>query len=211
MLKRVLLFLYSRWRIRQSSKIPFVELQERHVRKVKTLANRAELLKYLPENAVVAEIGVLKGEFSRQILDMTRPAQLHLVDTWSGNAGQKNLATVQANFQREIQSGIVILHQGNSLHVQQYLPEHSLDWLYLDTDHSYETTKKELLLCAAILKPGGILAGHDYVTGNWHGGIRYGVVEAVNEFCIRHDWEFIFLTAETHRHLSFAIRKIEND
>jgi hypothetical protein len=46
------------------------------------------------------------------------------------------------------------------------------------------------------------------VTGNWNGGVRYGVVEAANEFCVRHDWEFIFLTAETHRHLSFAIRQI---
>jgi len=58
------------------------------------------------------------------------------------------------------------------------------------------------------IKSGGIIAGHDYTIGNWVDGYRYGVIEAVNEFCVNDDWEMIFLTAETDQYRSFAIRKI---
>jgi hypothetical protein len=34
------------------------------------------------------------------------------------------------------------------------------------------------------------------------------VVEAVHEFCVKHDWELILLTHETDRFLSFAIHEI---
>ncbi|MCU0386267.1 MAG: hypothetical protein MUE38_09580, partial [Flavihumibacter sp.] len=58
------------------------------------------------------------------------------------------------------------------------------------------------------LKPGGIIAGHDFIKGNWLSGYRYGVMEAVYEFCVTHNWELIFLTTETNDHPSFAIRRI---
>ncbi|HIF08442.1 MAG TPA: hypothetical protein EYQ81_00345 [Sneathiellales bacterium] len=40
------------------------------------------LLDRLAKNAVCAEIGVWKGDFSAQILKITAPKQLHLVDPW---------------------------------------------------------------------------------------------------------------------------------
>ena len=45
------------------------------------------------------------------------------------------------------------------------------------------------------------------VTGNRVDDVRYGVVEAVNEFCVKRGWEFICLTCDSRRHLSFALRK----
>jgi hypothetical protein len=59
------------------------------------------------------------------------------------------------------------------------------------------------------MKLGGIIAGHDYIMGNWNAGHRYGVVEAVRAFCLRYNWELIFLTHELDNHPSFAIREIQ--
>jgi predicted O-methyltransferase YrrM len=115
---------------------------------------------------------------------------------------------VRKKFERELASGQMQIDLGLSTDVLQRYPEATFDWVYIDTDHGYAVTAAELELCRTKVKPGGIIAGHDYVTGNWDGGVRYGVVEAVHEFCVMHDWELILLTHETDRHLSFAIRRM---
>jgi len=61
------------------------------------------------------------------------------------------------------------------------------------------------------VKENGIIAGHDYIVGNWNGLIRYGVIEAVHEFCLKYDWEILFITAELSNNPSFAIRRIMSD
>jgi SAM-dependent methyltransferase len=208
MLKRLILNALQQWRIRQSGKIPYAELDAVHVSELRTLTDRDQLLENLPRQAVVAEIGVFKGDFSKKILDTTNPVVLHLIDSWDGKAGMQNLELVRQRFAPEISAGKVRLHRQKSIAALQQFPEHYFDWVYLDTDHSYATTAAELALCARVVKPSGFIAGHDYVTGNWNGGVRYGVVEAVNAFCVRENWTFRYLTAETHRHLSFAIQHI---
>ena len=80
--------------------------------------------------------------------------------------------------------------------------------MYVDTSHSYKTTFEELERYSKKVKKGGYIAGHDYVIGNWDGLVRYGVIEAVYEFCVKHNWEIAFLTSELNDSPSFAIRRI---
>ncbi len=210
MIKRLVLRTLERWRTRQSRQIPYTELSAKHLKNLRTITDRETLLEHLPKEAVVAEVGVLEGDFSAEILIITRPKTLHLIDIWSGKEGAKNLERVKKRFHSEILEGRIILHQGSSTEVLKQFQPGTFDWLYLDTDHAYETTAAELQLSAKILKSNGLILGHDYVSGNWNSGVRYGVVEAVNEFCAQQHWEFIFLTAETHRHLSYALRVISD-
>ncbi|MCA0235054.1 MAG: class I SAM-dependent methyltransferase [Bacteroidetes bacterium] len=208
--KRLILNALKHWRTSQSRRIPYVEISEAHVRHLQTIPNREALLDYLPHEVVVAELGVFRGDFSRSILQRTHPSMLHLIDSWEGARSRKNLDEVRLKFQSELASGIVRIHQENSVAALSQFPDHYFDWVYIDTDHSYQTTKAELYACARVVKPDGWIAGHDYVTGNWDGGVRYGVVEAVNEFCVQQNWAIRYLTAETHRHLSFAIQRLSH-
>lgn len=208
MWKRLILNALKRWRIRQSQQIPYVELQAIHLEHLKILTDREQLLDHLPGQAHVAEIGVYRGDFSRLILERTDPTVLYLVDSWEGREGLQNMETVRQRFEPQISAGQVRIVHRESIPALEQFPENYFDWVYLDTDHSYTTTAAELLRCARVVKPGGFISGHDYVTGNWNGGVRYGVVEAVNEFCVREHWTFRFLTAETHRHLSFVIQRM---
>ena len=43
---------------------------------------RENFLRFLPKNAVVAEIGVATGDFSAQILALSKPKRFHLIDPW---------------------------------------------------------------------------------------------------------------------------------
>jgi hypothetical protein len=61
---------------------------------------------------------------------------------------------------------------------------------------------------ARTIKWGGIIAGHDYSKGNMINGYRYGVIEAVHEFCIAHNWELLYLTVDYPEVPSFAIRRV---
>ncbi|MBK9175525.1 MAG: class I SAM-dependent methyltransferase [Flavobacteriales bacterium] len=169
--------------------------------------NRAAFLDMLPKGGIVAEAGVDRGDFSARILAITKPKKLHLIDIWGSKRYHGGLQqSVRQRFASEIASGLAQIDLGWSTAVLEQFPDGYFDWIYIDTDHGYKVTAAELAIARTKVKPSGIIAGHDYVTGNWDGGVRYGVVEAVHEFCVKHDWELVLLTHETDRHLSFAIR-----
>jgi predicted O-methyltransferase YrrM len=207
-LKRLILKELERRRSAHSASIPYVELHAAHLEGLQVLTDRTALLRQIAPGGIGAELGVLRGDFSAEMLQHCAPARLHLVDTWPGPEGAENLALLRKRFAKALSRGQVLLHQGDSTAQLQQFPAAYFDWVYIDTDHSYPTTAAELRAAARALKPGGLLMGHDYVTGNWNSGVRYGVVEAVHAFCVQEGWGLRYLTAETHRHLSFALRRL---
>lgn len=196
-------------RIQREAEIPKVPLQAKHTDNCELLLNRAEMLQKLTPQAVVAEIGVDEGKFSQQIFDVLKPQNFHLIDIWgSDRFHEGKYQGVKEQFKHQLESGKVQIHRKLSTKAVHDFENEYFDLIYIDTDHSYETTRDELRLYAPKMKTGGVIAGHDYVTGNWISTYRYGVIEAVHEFCVHNNWELIYLTAEPTENQSFAIRKI---
>lgn len=194
---------------RASQQIPKVELRDEHLQHAKLIPSRKELLELLPKDGVVAELGVDKGDFSQLILSINKPKKLHLVDFWgSKRYNQDKRRKVEQMFKEQIENNKVEINLGLSTVVESSFDNEYFDWIYIDTDHSYATTIQELKLYAPKIKKGGIIAGHDYILGNWNGLVRYGVIEAVHQFCVENNWEIIYLTTELHNPPSFAIRRI---
>ncbi len=188
---------------------PKIDFKAKHIVNCQSIIDRENMLQHMPKNGVVAEIGVFKGDFSESIFKITKPSKYYLIDIWgSDRYNDKHLNTVKSKFKKELKTGQVEIIRALSFDGIQTLPDAHLDWVYLDTDHSLGTTRKELALLLPKMKPGGVIAGHDYIQGNWVGGIRYGVVEAVREICVNHDWELIYITHELSNNPSFAIKKI---
>ncbi len=102
------------------------------------------------------------------------------------------------------------INLGLSTEVVSQFRDKYFDWIYIDTSHNYIVTKQELEMYQSKIRDGGIIAGHDYVRWDRAGFGRYGVIEAVTEFCVHYDWEIIYLTVENNGNPSFAIRKIES-
>lgn len=193
----------------ESSQIPRHPISQKTINNAKLLLHREDLLKLMPKNSVVAELGVDQGGFSEKILNICQPEKLHLVDVWgSERYGLAKRKEVETKFSSQIESGKVEINLGFSTDVGQTFTDHYFDWIYIDTDHSYQTTIKELEIWRSKVKENGIIAGHDYVIGNWDGVVRYGVIEAVYEFCSKYDWEILYITMEHDNNPSFAIRKI---
>lgn len=199
-----------RERVFRAAGVPAVTLESKHFRRLTMLATREEMLLHMPRNAVAAELGVAAGEFSRAILAVSVPRRLHLIDAWEDTRFHDGLASVQTKFASEIASGVVRVHRGLSTAVLPTFETGYFDWIYIDTDHSYETTRDELSIARTKVRPGGIIAGHDFTMGNWIDGIRYGVIDAVREFCVAHDWEMLYLTMESNGYHSFALAEIRD-
>lgn len=189
--------------------IPKYNLEAKHLKNLKGIVNRKELLKLLPKNGIVAEIGVDEGHFTKEILEFNSPNKLHLIDVWNTDRyHQGKREQVEITFKNEIEKEKVVLNLGFSTEVVQDFPDGYFDWVYIDTTHCYKNTLQELEMYSVKIKPGGFLAGHDFIIGNWKGLVKYGVIEAVYEFCIKNNWELIYLTFDYREHPSFAIRKI---
>lgn len=189
--------------------VPIYDLEEKHISNLKILTTREEMLNKLPKNGIVAEIGVDQGDFSEKILSSSNPTKLHLVDFWgSRRYNQLKRKSVEEKFKKLISDGKVEINLGLSTDVVETFSDNYFDWIYIDTDHSYKTTIQELNKYSKKIKSKGIIAGHDFIIGNWNTMSRYGVIEAVNEFCVKNNWEIIYLTIEKSTSPSFAIKKI---
>lgn len=198
---------------------------------MRILRDRRELFTLLPKGAVVAEIGVQDGSNARQIWELAKPRELHLIDPWvnqevphwqvkTSEMHWASMRRTQQSFADEIGIGSVVLHQGYSSRVLAAFREAYFDWVYLDGDHRYDAIHTDLELCSIRVKPDGIIAGHDYVRPEdsaWARDGEYGVVKAVEEFCREHNWVMIYRTAgtsfetDTTENPSFALRKIPRD
>ena len=89
------------------------------------------------------------------------------------------------------------------------MPAHFTNWIAACSGCTvYDTTAAELRLSARKVAADGLIAGHDYTRGNWETYHRYGVVEAVNEFCVREGWAFAAITHEPQRDVSFVLRRL---
>jgi hypothetical protein len=163
-------------------------------RRARSEAARRSVLRRLPRDAVCAEVGVWKGDGAAAILRHARPQKLFLLDPWEhqpqydralfgGRAGTQAAmdavhASVVDRFTREIDAGAVQVVRARSEDAESALAGTPLDWAWIDGDHTYEAVKADLERFSRLVKPGGCLAGDDYVLGWWGNG----VIRAVDEF-----------------------------
>ena len=182
---------------------PSKPLQDKHLRNCRVIANRDVMLELMPKRATCAEIGIWKCEYSAKILNVTQPEKLHLVDI---DAASINGA--REKFTREITGGQVVAHLGDSPEVIKSMPNDYFDWIYVDGNHSYEGVKKDLEAARAKLKPNGLLAMNDYIYFESSGFSKYGVIEAVNEFCINYDFELLYLALHGRMYNDVVLRRM---
>jgi hypothetical protein len=75
------------------------------------------------------------------------------------------------------------LHECTSEEAAKEFDDNKIDYVYIDSIHSYEEEKKDISFWFPKVRPGGILGGHDYAMGSHKGDVGYlGLMRAVNEF-----------------------------
>ena len=90
----------------------------------------------------------------------------------------------------------VKLHRQYSYKAAMGFEPGTFDFVYLDGNHHYEFVLRDLHDWSALLKPGGLLFGHDFFEDAFARSENYGVIDAVGAFLKRSDFRFMMLTWE---------------
>lgn len=161
-----------------------------------------EILNSLGLTGAGAEIGVQRGHHARQILDAWKGERLYCVDSWTADGINHTQAAHESCYE---EAKLTLAHfvdravimRMPSLMAAQAIPRGSLDFVYIDADHSYNSVRDDISCWWPRVKSGGILAGHDWVLEGAHmpdhpfetvpdgtpGSHMFGVRRAVMEFC----------------------------
>jgi hypothetical protein len=144
-----------------------------------------------------AEIGVEEGLFSEYLLSTGLFKSLCSIDPWPNtfpgvflngeslvtSNSEETYASAQAKLKKYEASKII---RASSEEASKSFEEESLDFVFLDGDHTYEGVKLDLQCWYNKVKKGGIFSGHDYMdyVMDCGGGItsHFGVKSAVDEF-----------------------------
>jgi hypothetical protein len=167
---------------------------------VRELGRKEFLRRVIPQGGVGAEIGVHKGEFTRSILEVARPATLHLIDPWyvfgkqwtwgdGDRSTMRALTAILGTYEEELVSGKLVLNIGDDIKILPTFPDQYFDWVYLDSSHEYEHTLKELELLKIKVKADGVIAGDDWIEDP--NDVNHGVYRAVQAFLKREPFKLI--------------------
>jgi predicted O-methyltransferase YrrM len=116
---------------------------------------------------------------------------------------------VTDRFAKEIAAGVVQVHHGDSVAVLDAMSPGSLDWVYIDGDHTYEGVARDLAAARRVVAPGGLILLNDYTFLSPLELTKYGIMEAVHEFCLEHDYEFVGFGLQPTGYHDVALRRVE--
>ena len=161
----------------------------------KLVHNKYALLDVLPKEGKVAELGVLRGRYSKEICRVNKPQELHLIDIDFNHFEEFNTETT------------LIRKNMKSWDALEEYKDNYFDWIYIDGDHSYEGVCKDINVSTRKLRSGGYLVFDDFSYGSWSNGNKFGVHRAVSKFLCAERWEVSYFAFAPTAGYNIAIRK----
>jgi hypothetical protein len=147
------------------------------------------------DNAIFVEVGSWLGRSTTymavEIINSKKNIKYYSVDTWEGCRVLKNDPLVKTKqlfdkFLLNIQpvKNYIIPLKMTSIQASTLFDDNSIDFCFIDADHSYEYVSSDIKYWYPKIKINGILGGHDYRGGN-------GVYQAVNELAQQYNLNII--------------------
>ena len=146
-----------------------------------------------------AEIGVFNGTFSEAVLRNRPPASLTLIDPWVHQeyvkrwysirdqaAMDRLYQSVLTRFRREIEKGVVKVMRGYSHDMMAKVPRDSLDWVYVDGDHSTKNVLDDCTSALRAVRVGGYIIADDWQWRDRDANMTRSVKVGIEAFLLAH-------------------------
>jgi SAM-dependent methyltransferase len=144
----------------------------------------------------VCELGTLRGDFARAILDIVAPEELHLVDVHFGLCRPDVLADPRVRRHEMLTTDFLALPEAGVF-----------DWIYVDADHGYDAVVRDIAAAKGCVKPGGLLVFNDFARIVRPGLGVFGVHQAVSEFLAAEGWPVAYFCLQGEALYDIALRR----
>ena len=149
------------------------------------------------------EIGVRHGDYSERLCKANPNLKLTCVDpwqldnTWHGKRSEEIYNRTAAR----LSSYNVELMRMTSMEAVSKFKKRSLDFVYIDGNHTFDYVCPDIIYWSEKVKTGGIIACHDYIT-LWRGG----VVKAVDAYTHCHHIDPWYVTMSRFNPTAFLVK-----
>ena len=138
----------------------------------------------IPVDTIGIEVGVAGGKHAQYLWQNAKPKKLYLIDHWDlaqkPYFGEETLYWYNQVLKFSQDKNIEVI-KDDTVNASKRFDDESIDWIYLDADHSYEGVLRDLNVYWPKLKDGGLLMGDDYSLYDLTRS-RFGVEKALKEF-----------------------------
>lgn len=141
-------------------------------------------------NLTCVEIGSHNGESALLISSFPFIKTLYCIDI-------RTSKVLYTRLSHKILSNNIKIINSSSVEFANSIDNESIDMVYIDGNHSYESVLQDLTVWFPKIKNNGFITGHDY------GPAHLGVVDAINKFII----EYNLSIYRTYMDSSFCILK----
>ena len=118
------------------------------------------------------EVGTEQGKFAQRMCINIPGVTLYCVDPWSvyedgggykPHIRQKDYDKYYLETQKRLKDHNCFLVRDYSMNVVKDFKDNSLDFVYIDGNHRLDFVTQDIVNWTEKVKPGGIVAGHDYI------------------------------------------------
>lgn len=128
-----------------------------------------EVFRRLGSNVIGVEVGVCCGENTKAILDnCSNVRKIYAVDPWTAysaidqktqNENYKKARSLLTSYELD---DSVEIQRRTSQEAVELFKDKLFDFVYIDGDHAYDAVLADCRAWWPLVKPGGILSGHDF-------------------------------------------------
>jgi len=140
------------------------------------------------DNAHFVEVGSWKGRsacyLAVEIINSNKNIKVDCVDIFEYSDSQSDIPSSEYKdiYEQFIENtkpvnNVVRAIKGTSSDVSKQYEPHSLDFVFIDAAHDYDNVLNDILSWFGKVKPGGVIAGHDYDTSS---GVKKAVLDFFN-------------------------------
>lgn len=165
-----------------------------HVAPISTRNQFGQMLNEMGLTGEAVEVGTHRGDFAEILLSAWNGDHLHLIDPWVNLPDYENQVKFlwgdgdraedkRVCVDRLAQFGNrAVYHVGTSDEIVESFADQSLDFVYIDGNHEPPHPSEDLFDWWPKMKPGGILAMHDFICpgeadGSWGRFIQPAAME----------------------------------